>query len=291
MPGTIVSDMGGEYKSETFSQITELGITLINLPPLRPELKSIVERSFQLLQTSMKPALFQYGYVDKDYGKRLAKDSRKNAVLTLREYEKCVIYAILYNNNNRILEDYPYTEKMLQAEVSPHPSDIFCWGRKQEDAVLVPTDKRQMILTLLPRVHTNFSRRGLLVLGLRYDCQDRKYTEEYLTGEEAVVAYNPEDVDTVYLIQDGEYVEFQLIESRFSGMTFEKVKEMLGAQKELVKKAVHENLQGRIDLNTNIETIVMDKTKHQDVNLKNVRATRKRERTTTHLDFIKEIDI
>ena len=86
--------MGGEYQSYTFSQITELGITLINLPPLRPELKSIVERSFQLIQTSMKPALFDYGFVDKDYGKRLAKDSRKEAVLTLREYEKCVIYGL-----------------------------------------------------------------------------------------------------------------------------------------------------------------------------------------------------
>ena len=30
MPSVIVSDMGSEYKSETFSQITELGVTLIN---------------------------------------------------------------------------------------------------------------------------------------------------------------------------------------------------------------------------------------------------------------------
>ena len=48
LPGTIVSDLGGEYQSETFAQIKELGITLVNLPPLRPELKSIVERSFEL---------------------------------------------------------------------------------------------------------------------------------------------------------------------------------------------------------------------------------------------------
>jgi len=47
IPSVIVSDMGSEYQSDTFAQITELGITLINLPPLRPELKSIVEKSFQ----------------------------------------------------------------------------------------------------------------------------------------------------------------------------------------------------------------------------------------------------
>lgn len=56
LPGTIVSDMGAEYQSETFAQITELGISLVNLPPLRPELKAVVERSFQLLQQSIKPS-------------------------------------------------------------------------------------------------------------------------------------------------------------------------------------------------------------------------------------------
>lgn len=61
LPGTIVSDMGAEYQSETFVQITELGISLVNLPPLRPELKAVVERSFQLLQQSIKPSLIDFG--------------------------------------------------------------------------------------------------------------------------------------------------------------------------------------------------------------------------------------
>lgn len=61
MPSVVVSDMGSEYKSDTFSQITELGVTLINLPALRPELKSIVERSFQLLQGTAKPYLMDHG--------------------------------------------------------------------------------------------------------------------------------------------------------------------------------------------------------------------------------------
>lgn len=96
MPSVIVSDMGSEYKSATFSQITELGITLVNLPPLRPELKSIVEKSFQLLQESVKPYLMDHGYVDKDAGKRLAPDYRNGACLMMEDYEKVVIRSILY---------------------------------------------------------------------------------------------------------------------------------------------------------------------------------------------------
>lgn len=42
VPGVLVTDMGSEYKSENFEQIAELGVTLINLPPYRPELKGAV---------------------------------------------------------------------------------------------------------------------------------------------------------------------------------------------------------------------------------------------------------
>ena len=137
MPSVIVSDMGSEYQSTTFLQITELGITLVNLPPLRPELKSIVEKSFQLLQESVKPYLMDHGYVDKDAGKRLAPDYRKGACLMMEDYEKVVIRSILYHNSQRILEDYPYTEDMLEAKVALHPNCIFKWGKNQSGCNLI----------------------------------------------------------------------------------------------------------------------------------------------------------
>ena len=38
LPATLVTDMGSEYKSENFEQISELGVTVVNLPSYRPEL-------------------------------------------------------------------------------------------------------------------------------------------------------------------------------------------------------------------------------------------------------------
>ncbi len=289
LPATIVSDMGSEYKSATFSQITELGISLVNLPPLRPELKAIVERSFQLIQQSIKPSLIDYGYVDKDAGQRLAPDYRKNACLTLREYEKAVIYAILYNNNQRIIKDYPYTEGMIQAKVAPHPKDIFAWGKKQEGVNLIPISDRKLIMTLLPRTKAKFSRKGLIVFGLRYNCKDINFTEEYLSKKDAVVAYNPENVDTIYLLQNGNYIEFQLIESRFIGKTFCEVEAMLKEQKEIVKSAEHVNWQGRIDLTSNLETIILGTSQSDNINLKNVREYKDREKRKQHKDFMREV--
>ncbi len=289
MPSVIVSDMGSEYKSETFSQITELGVTLINLPALRPELKSIVERSFQLLQRTAKPYLMDHGYVDRDAGKRLAPDYRKGAKLTIEDYEKVIIHSILYHNSQRILEDYPYTETMLEAQVQPYPNSIFEWGRKQQGCNLIDVTPRELILTLLPRIKGRFTRRGLLVMGLRYDSKEKDFTEDYLTGRDAVAAYNPESSDVIYLIEHGDFIKFQLIESRFSGKGFAEVKQMQDAQKSIVDKAIHQNLQGRVDLASHIEKIVNAKEESEDINLKNVRKTRKREVKARHRDFMEEV--
>ena len=280
--------MGSEYQSDTFSQITELGISLVNLPPLRPELKAVVERSFQLLQQSIKPSLIDYGYVDKDAGKRLAKDYRKNACLTLRDYEKIIIYSILYNNNQRIISDYPYTEEMLKEKILPHPKDIFTWGRKQDGADLIPVSSKKLIMTLLPRTKAKFTRKGLIVFGLRYDSKERNFTEEYLSNKDAIVAYNPDNADMVYLFQKGIFTEFQLIESRFMGKSFEQVEEMVQMQRELVESASQENLQGRVDLTSNIEIIIRSTAKSDNINLKNVREFKEREKRKHHKDFVKE---
>lgn len=290
MPSIIVSDMGSEYQSATFSQITELGITLVNLPPLRPELKSIVEKSFQLLQESVKPYLMDHGYVDKDAGERLAPDYRKGACLMMEDYEKVVIRSILYHNSQRILEDYPYTEEMIAAEVQPHPNSIFEWGKSQPGCNLITVSARQLILTLLPRVNAKFTRKGLIVFGLRYSCEERNFTEEYLNGGDAVAAYNPESADAVYLLQNGEFIEFRLIESRFSGKNFEEIREMQGKQRAIVGDAVHNNLQGRIDLASHVERIVGGRERSEDVNLKEIRKTKKKAKEDRHRNFVKEVE-
>lgn len=289
MPSVIVSDMGNEYQSQTFSQITELGVTLINLPALRPELKSIVERSFQLIQGTAKPYLLDHGYVDKDAGKRLAPDYRKGAKLTIEDYEKVIIYSILYHNCQRVLEDYPYTEKMIKEQVQPYPNSIFEWGKEQQGCNLIPVEPKQLILTLLPRTKGKFTRRGLIVSGLRYDSKEKDFTEKYLAGGEAVAAYNPESADNVYLLEDGNFTEFCLIESRFQGKGFGEIKGMMDAQKAIVDKAIHQNLQGRVDLAAHIEKIVNGKAKADDVNLKEVRKTRKRAVKERHRDFMEEV--
>ena len=69
MPGVLVTDMGSEYKGDTFSQVSELGVKVVNLPPYRPELKGMVEKFFDVVQNSYKKHLKGKGVIEPDYRK------------------------------------------------------------------------------------------------------------------------------------------------------------------------------------------------------------------------------
>ena len=144
-------------------------------------------------------------------------------------------------------------------------------------------------MTLLPRTNAKFTRQGLIVFGLRYDCKERNFTEQYLTVRDVVVAYNPESADKVYIQQEGGFIEFCLIESRFTGKSFEEIKKIQSAQKSIIEGAVQNNLQGRIDLATHVERIVEGKEKSRDVNVKGIREAKKRAKEERHKDFIEEV--
>ena len=201
-----------------------------------------------------------------------------------------VICAILYNNAQRIVSDYPYTQEMIDENVQPYPGSIFEWGKGQPGCNLITVSPRQLVMTLLPRTKAKFTRRGLLVSGLRYDSKAGNFTEDYLRGGEVVAAYNPESADTVYLLREGEFIEFNLIESRFSGRSFGEIKKMLSEQKNLENDAVHENLQGRVDLASHVERIISGTAQDRDVNLKGIRSTKSRAKRERHKDFVEEVD-
>lgn len=284
IPGTLVTDMGSEYAGDTFSQITELGVKVVNLTPYRPELKSRAEKFFDLIQSSFKPQLKGKGVIEPDYQERGAHDYRKDACLTMKQFEQIILRCIIYYNNSRVIE-FPFTEQMIKDSVKPYASSIFAWGREQMGVNMIAVTPKQLIQVLLPRAIGKFTRKGLQVNGLRY--RHDAYTESYLKGGEALVAYNPEDVTQVWLIEKGCYIQFTLIESRFTGKTLEDVQDIQKAGRKVVNDSAAENLQAQIDLAQQIQTVAAQ-SQHSDTQIKNIRSTRKREQSRTHRDYAKE---
>ncbi len=286
LPGELVTDMGAEYTSKVFEQISELGVQVTNLPSFRPELKGPVERFFGVVQDLYKPHLKGCGVIEPDFQERGAHDYREDAKLTLDEFERVILRCIVYYNSQRVISGFPLTKDMLEAGVKPYANSIFEFGKRQPGANLLSVDSGDLLLALLPRTKGRFGRKGLQVNRMRYrnDC----YDERYLTGDEVVVAYNPDDVSCVWLVENGAYKRFELIESRFRGMAVSEASELMKRGENAVRAVERENLQARVDLADRIQTIARTASGKGGVAVKNVRETRKRERSRTHRDRLTE---
>ena len=289
LPGTLVTDMGSEYTSGTFEQISELGVTVVNLDAYRPELKGPIEKFFDCVQSYFKPELKGRGVIEPDWQERGTHDYRKDACLTLREFETILLRCILYYNAQRVVEDFPYTEEMLGRKIRPYASAIYAYGKDLPGTNLIPVERARLMLTLLPRTEGRFTREGLKANGLRYrrPKEDHSFNEMFLRGGTASVAYNPDNVNQIWLIREGEYIPFDLIESRFHDRSSEKVLSMKERQRELVRQEQERNLQAKVDLAGHIEVIASRANKHYagETKIKNVRETRRRERNKTHRDY------
>lgn len=97
LPGVMVTDRGMEFCSENFEQLSELGVTIINLPSYRPELKGIVEKFFDLVQSYYKPYLKSKGVIETDHQQRGAHDYRLDACLTLEDFQKVILRCIVHS--------------------------------------------------------------------------------------------------------------------------------------------------------------------------------------------------
>lgn len=190
----------------------------------------------------------------KDFQERGAHDYREDAVLTLAEFERIVIRCIIYYNCSRVIEKYPYSSEMLDDEVLPYANKIWNWKKENTEANLITVSKKELLLTLLPRVKGKFTRKGLLCNHLRYYAE--RYKERFLEGSDVIASYNPENCNKIWIREkDGSFVEFTLIERRFSNMSLEEIQDIQNTQKQLIQKTSQEQYQSKIDLMNFIETV------------------------------------
>ena len=268
LPHKLITDKGREYTSSTFSQLTELGIEIINLPPYRPELKGAVEKFFDLVQGAFKRVLASKGVIFEDYLERGGIDYRKKASLTLFEFEKILLLCIINYNTARVI-DLPYD---LLGKVEPFAFKLWNWSINKSQSNLISIDDEQLRLILLPRVEAKFRRDGLIVNGLRY--KNKSFKDEYLTKKKVIVAFDPNNVSKVYVIDNGSFIEFVLIESFFRDKTIEEVKGIKGHKKEIERGVEDIVISENIKLQKDIEAVISS-VSPINVSIKNVRRNRR----------------
>ena len=286
LAGKFITDKGAEYASDNFSQLTELGICIENLPPYRPELKSCVEKFFDCIQNCFKTHLKGCGILELDFQERGAEDYRKQACLTLQQFETILLHCILYYNNQRVV-DFPFTEEMIANGIKPFASSIWDWGASQSSANLIEVDRQKLILTLLPRTTGRFTRRGLMVNKLRYKADG--FNDEFLDGGAGTVAFNPDCVNTVWLLDNGNYIPFNLIETRFMDKSFEGAGTIHQETKRILKEQEEGQLLAKVQLAEKIQTVVSLSGASPSKSIKGIRNTRKLEQQKNHRNIMEGV--
>lgn len=286
LPGRIISDQGSEYIGYTFEQIAELGVTLENLPPYRPDLKGPIEKFFDVIQNLYKKNLKGKGVIEPDFQERGAHDYRKEACITMQNFEKIILRCIIYYNTANILEDYPFTEDMLEKNIKPYSNALWDYGCSLSGTNLISTSKERLTLCLLPRTLGTYTRFGLSVNKLHY--KNEGFKEKYLTGGETIVAYDPDNSSYVWVIEKGEYIRFELIESRFKDKSVHDVHDVQELSKRIIREENHNNLQAEVSLATHIQDIVDTTAITIDSGIKGIKDTRRTETVKEHRIHTKE---
>lgn len=286
LPGVLVTDRGSEYISYNFEQISELGCQVISLPSFSANMKGPVEKLFDLVQDSFKPLLKGYGVIEKDFQKRGIKDYRLESCLTIEQFEKIIIHTIIYYNN-RVLENFPYSDDMMKDGIVPSPAGIWDYQTEYGNSNLLSVSKEQLVLTLLPRTEGRFTRKGLVVNKMRYDADG--FTEEYLNGEKCTVAFNPDDASVVWLLKEGDYIKFSLIEKKYNGMSVDEVHTQKKKQKQYVAGFREDALVAKVDLAQKINTIVEHALKSDDTDITGVTKRRQKARIQRHRNLTSEV--
>ena len=102
---------------------------------------------------------------------------------------------------------------------------------------------------------------------------------------------SPDNCNKVWVREkDGSFVEFSLIENRFSDMSLDAVQDMQRKQKQLVQDTARDNYQAKIELMSFIETVSAKVNPTDDVQIKDSRSVRKSAKKQRHKDIGGVID-
>ncbi|RHR44648.1 integrase [Clostridium sp. AF18-27] len=254
LPGEIITDKGKEFIGTRMEELAmKYGIEFESLPPFRPDGKSLVEKSFDLIQQKYKPALRGKGVIEADAQERWAIDYRRQAVLTLEDFTKVIIHCVLYLNSCRIIQNCQV------GEATPVATELWKWYDSQGDSTVIPVSGERLYQFGLPRKSATLSRKGISNQGLWYTgIEFKKLLERKKVGDSIQIAYDPDNVSRIYLIDGMEYIPFELASycQKYVGASQAEYQIEKDKHKANSKELERLDTEGRIRVLQNIQAIV-----------------------------------
>lgn len=277
LPGEIVTDKGREFVGNRMNELTmKYGIEVETLPPFRPDGKGLVEKSFDLIQQRYKPVLRGKGVIEADAQERWAVDYRSQAILTPEEFAKVVIHCVLYLNRSRI------TKSASECDCEPIAAKMWTWYEQQNRSSVISIDEDALYQFGLPRKQVSLSRKGICENGLWYVSKDyKKFLENHKIGEKVTIAYDPEDVSRIFLVDQMEYLTFELASycEKYAGVSSAEYEMERKTKKAGRQELERKDTEGRIQALQDIQEIVKKAERKEKENVcgERIRENRRRE--------------
>jgi len=252
LPSEIICDRGQEFIGKRAEELcNRYGIIINGAPPFRAELKPLIERAMGLIQDSYRSVLQGKGIINADSAERWAVDYRKQAVLTLEEYTRIVIAAVITLNKSRVLENLGH----LPSEAPNTPLALWNWFRSQGKDNLLRVDEEELYARSLPRTTGTVTRMGITFNNLRYI---PAVGESLTIGTKVTFAYDDQRVKSIYVLDNGKFIRCHLAESshRYSDYSGADVALMKKAEREDIKLAKDSELKYKVKMRKQILEVI-----------------------------------
>ncbi|WP_083860307.1 DDE-type integrase/transposase/recombinase [Cupriavidus sp. BIS7] len=217
LPRTIRADHGSEFVSiRAWEKIVQrLLINVKNTKAFRPDWKSIVESRFNLLNAIWGD--FVPGHVESDFNERGGPDYRLDSVLTLHEFTAVFLISVI-EYNNRPLRMKSQIPKMVEAELSPTPVELWKFGTSEYSGILQTGSLDEMRSCVYPRARATVTEEGINFARRCYETP-RAVREEWFARArhknfETEIAYDPNNPSKMYVLYgDGSFEKASLRET------------------------------------------------------------------------------
>lgn len=247
VPMEIITDKGRDFCSERIKEFcARYGIEMQSLPPFRPDQKSAVEKSFDLLQSRYKPLLRGKGVVEKDAQERWSTDYRTQAVLDLDEFTAVVIHCIVYLNSGRLLSS------------SKTPAQTWCKAAPS----LLAVDLDELHIFTLPRTMAKLARKGIAFNGMLYIPEN---AESLCIGDRYEIAYDPTNSSHIFIVEGGQFYRANLSSKfdQFRGLSGSEVQALKRAQQKDRQAARQSEVAASVTAAHAVQTIIQTAERHQ----------------------------
>jgi len=268
-PKTFVADRGSDMLSTASTQLAEgLESTVLNLPGKRADWKPHVECGFK--QTRQVLADCVPGYVPpENFGKRQQHDFSKDAALTLDEFTRTILVAVIKKNRTPI-RDYPLNPKQVLSGMQPTPINIWNTEIRERAGLLNQYTEPQVRFALLPRDKAVVTREGIRLGSCFYSAPEALAKHWFVTAGRGsftvTVSYDRRLADAIYVHDDQEasgcFVA-QLLDkcSHLRGKNFSEIESLEHYRAAMRQEGEHIKRQLRSEFHAQVDPMVADATK------------------------------